>query len=75
MPLPEDPADDGSVYTYMPSQVGKVLEAEAAEVEVRVEALERARARRYLSMEALPLADKSTDCTPVDRFTTVRSRL
>jgi hypothetical protein len=63
------------VYTYMPIEVGKVLEAEAAEVEVRVEALERARARRYMSMAALPLADKSTDRTPVDRFTTVRSRL
>ena len=36
--------DDGSRYTYMLSQIGKVLEA--AEVEARVEALERALGRR-----------------------------
>ena len=38
------PPDDGSRYTYMLSQIGKVLEA--AEVEARVEALERALGRR-----------------------------
>ena len=36
--------DDGSRYTYMLSQIGRVLEA--AEVEARVEALERALGRR-----------------------------